>query len=256
MSIELVQFRFSPYNEKVRWALDLKRIPHRRKSVLPGPHRPYVQRLSGQSATPVLRLEGRWIAGSAAILDALDAAVPTPPLWPLGADRSLGALIEQRFDEDWGPRMRRAILAALMTDLDYLCACFAGHAPGSQRMIYRALAPFAKGMIAKGNGIAGPISIRDGAVAAREALDFVESQRGGNPYLAGDSFSGADLAAASHLAVLCDPPGSSMDRPTPRPKALRELLSTFATHPGIAWTLGVYREHRGPRADFEGGSGS
>jgi hypothetical protein len=26
--IELLQFRHSPYNEKVRWALDLKRVPH------------------------------------------------------------------------------------------------------------------------------------------------------------------------------------------------------------------------------------
>jgi glutathione S-transferase len=36
--IELLQFRHSPYNEKVRWALDLKRLPHRRRSLLPGPH--------------------------------------------------------------------------------------------------------------------------------------------------------------------------------------------------------------------------
>ena len=36
--IELLQFRHSPYNEKVRWALDLKRVPHRRHSLLPGPH--------------------------------------------------------------------------------------------------------------------------------------------------------------------------------------------------------------------------
>ena len=25
--MELMQFRYSPYNEKVRWALDLKRVP-------------------------------------------------------------------------------------------------------------------------------------------------------------------------------------------------------------------------------------
>jgi hypothetical protein len=36
--IELWQFRASPYNEKVRWALDLKQVPHRRRSVLPGLH--------------------------------------------------------------------------------------------------------------------------------------------------------------------------------------------------------------------------
>jgi hypothetical protein len=37
--MELIQFRYSPYNEKVRWALDFKRVPHVRRSLLPGPHR-------------------------------------------------------------------------------------------------------------------------------------------------------------------------------------------------------------------------
>jgi len=38
--IELLQFRhsLSPSNEKLRWALDIKRVPHRRRSLLPGPH--------------------------------------------------------------------------------------------------------------------------------------------------------------------------------------------------------------------------
>ena len=52
---ELFQFAFSHYNEKARWALDWKRVPHRRRSLLPGPHRPVVQRLTGQSQVPVLR---------------------------------------------------------------------------------------------------------------------------------------------------------------------------------------------------------
>ena len=31
--LELLQFRHSPYNEEVRWALDIKRVPHRRRSL-------------------------------------------------------------------------------------------------------------------------------------------------------------------------------------------------------------------------------
>jgi hypothetical protein len=46
-AVELLQFRHSPYNEKVRWALDLKRVPHRRRSLLPGPHLRTVRRLAG-----------------------------------------------------------------------------------------------------------------------------------------------------------------------------------------------------------------
>ncbi|MBM3557707.1 MAG: glutathione S-transferase, partial [Alphaproteobacteria bacterium] len=62
--IELLQFRASPYNEKIRWALDLKRIPHRRRSVAPGPHVPALKPLTGRTTTPVLKLDGKWLDGS------------------------------------------------------------------------------------------------------------------------------------------------------------------------------------------------
>ncbi len=35
---ELLHFRVSHYNEKVRWALDHKRWPHRRRALVPGFH--------------------------------------------------------------------------------------------------------------------------------------------------------------------------------------------------------------------------
>ena len=71
--IELLQFRHSPYNEKVRWALDLKQVPHRRRSLLPGPHVATVRRLTGRSTTPALRLDdGSVIDGSAHILEWLE----------------------------------------------------------------------------------------------------------------------------------------------------------------------------------------
>ena len=44
--ITLYQFPASHYNEKVRWALDLKGVPHDRVSLLPGPHAPRMKRLT------------------------------------------------------------------------------------------------------------------------------------------------------------------------------------------------------------------
>ncbi len=52
-TLTLLQFPYSPYNEKARWALDYKRVAHRRRSFLPGPHKLKIRRLTGQSGLPV-----------------------------------------------------------------------------------------------------------------------------------------------------------------------------------------------------------
>ena len=49
----LWQLQISHYNEKVRWALDHKRIDHVRRSLLPGLHILVARRLSGGSTTLV-----------------------------------------------------------------------------------------------------------------------------------------------------------------------------------------------------------
>ena len=53
----LWQFKYSHYNEKARWALDFKRIPHRRRSLLPGLHIPPILWMTG-SRYSLLRV--RW----------------------------------------------------------------------------------------------------------------------------------------------------------------------------------------------------
>ena len=98
-AVVLHQFLRSHFNEKARWALDWKRVPHTRRSYLPGPHFPALRRLSGQSATPVLALDGEVVAGSAAIVDALERRFPERPLYPedpAQRERALG--IQRRFD--------------------------------------------------------------------------------------------------------------------------------------------------------------
>ena len=49
-SAELLQFPYSHFNEKARWALDHKRVPHQRRNLLPGPHAVQLKRLTGQSS--------------------------------------------------------------------------------------------------------------------------------------------------------------------------------------------------------------
>ena len=63
---ELFHFQFSHYNEKARWALDLKGVSHERVSLLPGPHAPRMKRLTGRTQTPVLVNGEEVVAGSAA----------------------------------------------------------------------------------------------------------------------------------------------------------------------------------------------
>ena len=70
--IQLWQFRYSPYNEKARWALALKGVAHETHTVLPGPHMRTMKKLSGQTKTPVLVIDGKVTPGSAAILSLLD----------------------------------------------------------------------------------------------------------------------------------------------------------------------------------------
>jgi glutathione S-transferase len=253
--VTLLQFRYSPYNEKVRWALDLKRVTHQRRSLLPGPHALTVLRRTKQTATPILALNGRWLAGSAAIVAVLDERFPSPPLRPNAvAEQAEARDVEQRFDAGLVPRMRRAALAALMTDPTYMCQLF-GEGRGPLALaLFRAAFPVSRILVAKGNGIAGPETIEDSKRACGEALDFVAAKSARTGYLVGDRFSSADLAAAAGLAMVFPPPGSPMDTLRPRPQASRTLADAWSAHPGITWVQRIYAEHRPMIRDFDGRS--
>jgi glutathione S-transferase len=254
--IELLQFRHSPYNEKVRWALDLKRVPHARRSLLPGPHVPIVKRLTGQTATPVLVSDdGQAIDGSARIVEWLEQRFPAPALMP-GDDaaRAEVARIQKRFDDDLTPRMRRAVLDALLRQPTYFAHVFGDGRPAWKRAAYSLAVPLAAPLVRKGNGISGPQSVADGIAAANEALSFVAERSRATGYLVGASFGLADLVAASSLAMIVRPADSPMSCPQPVGSEFERLIAPFRDHPGAAWVRTIYAKHRLARADFDGPS--
>ncbi|MGH0038512.1 MAG: glutathione S-transferase family protein [Myxococcota bacterium] len=246
--LELFQFPHSHFNEKARWGLDWKQLPHVRTSLLPGPHALRVRRLCGGTETPVLRVggrEGAVVAGSAAILAELERLKPEPRLWPEDpADAARALEVQSFFDEEVGPPLRRAAFSLMIDHPDYLCGMFAGERSAPVRWLYRASFPLARGMMSASMGLDDPRAVEEGFATVRRALGLVVEEAGPEGYLAGPRFSVADLTAASLLAPVADPPGSPMERPRPLPAGFGSWLEELAGHPGVAWVRGIYRKHR------------
>ena len=103
----------SHYSEKARWALDYKRIAHRRQ-VLGADYLIRAWRATGQGKLPILWLDGRAIADSTRIIAALEERYPEPPLYPCdAAARQRALVLEDNLDETLGPALRAAIVTPL-----------------------------------------------------------------------------------------------------------------------------------------------
>src|SRR4030095_16022213 len=103
----------SHFNEKVRWALDYKRIAHRRR-VLGADYLIRAWRATGLGTLPILFLDGRAIGDSTHIIAALEDRYPEPALYPGDpAARQRALALEDYFDEQLGPALRAAFVTPL-----------------------------------------------------------------------------------------------------------------------------------------------
>lgn len=245
---ELLMFTRSHFNEKVRWALDYKGVPHRRTALLPGPHAGTVTKLTGQTAVPVLIVDGTPIHDSARIIDELERRHPEPPLYPATPEERERALeIQRHFDTEVGPTIRRALFSILIEDPRYLAAVFAGHTSAPVRALYGAAFPLVKKQMIRKMAIFEP-RVGEAFEATRLAFDYVAKHVGPSGYLVGDRFSVADLAAAALLAPGVDVHHPDMRKPEPHPKAIQEWLARWADLPGARWVQEIYDRHRPARA--------
>ena len=242
----LWQFRFSHFNEKARWALDFKGIPHVRRSLVPGLHVPRVLWLSGQKSLPVLQLEGETIVDSTRIIATLERVKPDPPLYPRD-ERERALALEDFFDEDLGPYVCRALFHELLPHGDYCAALFSEGSGSAARTAYRAAFAVIRILMKLDMKIdaAGAAKARARVAAA---LDRLEGELQPSGYLVGDHFSVADLAAAALLAPLVFPPEWPYPLPGPLPARAAALSDAFAARRGVRWVREMYRRHRGTSA--------
>jgi len=241
----LWQFQYSHYNEKVRWALDYKHIPHVRRSLLPGAHIPRVLWMTGQKAVPVLVLDGMAIADSTRIIEALERRQPEPPLYPRrDQDRGRALALEEFFDEELGPHLRRTWFYELMPDADFTVAqVTVGRGRTTQR-VYRGLYPVISAVMRADMRI-DAAGAAVGRAKVQAALDRIAAELQPSGYLAGDAFSVADLTAAALLSPVVMPAEFPYPLIAPLPPSAAHYRASLATHAAFKWAADIYRKHRG-----------
>jgi glutathione S-transferase len=246
----LWHFRVSHFNEKVRWALDHKRWPHTRRTLLPGFHLATARWLSGQNQLPLLRLHGRVLAGSALILGELERLRPDPPLFPADPDaRRRASGLQTYFDEQVAPELRRLFWATYIRRPAACARMATDGASVGTRLVWRMLFPLMRPLFRVNMGM----SPDDLATARRRMhahFDRLESEIRSSGYLVGDRFGVADLTAAAVMTAIIRPPEFPYPLPEPWPPELLELRASIADRLGCRWVLGMYARHRGTSSEI------
>jgi len=240
---------FSHFNEKVRWALDFKNIPHRRRS-LGADYLLKAWRATGHGTLPILFLDGKPVGDSTAIIAALEQWQPEPALYPKDpAQRRRALELEDHFDERLGPSLRAALVTPLFREDPHLAVrVLTTGMPDQAYRNLRTLAWIFPVFYRFRHRIKAQRLDQDRADVAA-ALDRISRELQPSGYLVGETFSVADLTAAALLSPVLQPAEIQYPLTVTVPDGLRQYWDEVARHPAARWALEMYRRHRGGSAE-------
>jgi glutathione S-transferase len=239
----------SHFNEKVRWALDFKKIPHLRQRV-GADYLLRAWRATGHGTLPILFLDGKAIRDSTAIIAALEQRHPEPALYPK-SDASLRRALEleEYFDEVLGPSLRAAIVTPLfLEDPDLALRVLMTGMPDRAYRNLRRLGRIFPTYYRFRHNIKTRRLQQDRA-SVTDALDRISRELQPSGYLVGEAFSVADLTTAAMLGALLQPAELHYPLALTLPDNLRQYRDEVARHPAAQWSLEIYRRHRGHSAE-------
>ena len=192
--------------------------------------------------------ERRTIHDSTRIIAALEETFPEPPLYPRApAERARALELEEFFDEELGPHIRRVGFHLMLPDPGFVVAAFTSESGLAARIAMRVAFPMISVVMRKRMRIdeAGVEVSRKKTFAA---LDRLERELQPSGYLVGDRFSVADLTAAALCSPLVAPPEFPYLPRGPMPEPMARVRESVAARPGFRWVLEMYRRHRGRSA--------
>lgn len=241
----LYQFPLSLYCEKTRWNLDFKKIQYQCQDLLPGTHIFIAWRLAQQRSLPILTDRKKTIGDSTNIAIYLEKQYQQFPLIPTNQVLAKKVLeLEDWFDE-LGDHVRRYCWSEAVNHPDVVDIFFNFQGYSQlQKMISHYNAPLLRLMIKRTFKVYD-IQVENSWNHINDALKKIEIWLGGNPesYLVNNTFTLADLTAASMLAPMIGPENSPWsDTRLPeidyqKQKMLQESIVG-------QWVLRLYREYR------------
>ena len=248
----LWHLKVSPYNEKARWALDYKGIPHLRRAITPPQHVKIALELSGERTFPVLELDGEALGDSTRIIAALERRYPEPALYPSDpAERRRALEIEDFFDEEFGPHMRLLVLHHMLPDPGLLLGAFAPDLGRARRGSARVTYPLVRRRIVGMFGIDGAsVELAWKKCRAGCARFAAELQPSG--HLVGDRFTVADLAVAAIFSPVVAPEQFPYPQPQRDHPRLADLRAMFEECGAAEWTREIYARHRPRSSEVSG----
>jgi len=229
MSRVLYQFPISHYCEKIRWAMDHKGLDYKLKNLFPGLHLFTTKRIAPKTYLPILIDQGKQIQNSHIILNYLDAEYPEKSLSPKDPELLEKALEWEKYcDVEIGVHIRRYCYHILLAEPKIVIPFFTQGGPfwGPLffKLFFSKLEPTMRKVMAIDENGAKKSEAR-----IQQAIDKLHDEYQQREFLVGDSFSRADLAAASLLAPLITPKGYGLDWPDAMPARLQEFIDKNET---------------------------
>ena len=216
----------------------------------PGLQELTARRLGAGRTTPILQVNGRAIGDSTRIIEEIELRWPEPPLYPSDPEERRRALeLEEYFDEGVGPDIRRVLFDDNLTEPEKFVGMFAGPDHPSVGVL-KALSPVFAPVLRWRYDI-HPERVAHSREVVRDAFRKVETEAGPDGYLVGDSFSVADLTAASILGLIVVPSEFPYIRLHPDERAMqfREFRASLKDSPTFKWVEDMYARHRGTSAE-------
>ena len=245
MAIKLYQFAISHFCEKARWALDYKGLNYQTVTLLPGQHVAAIRK-TGEKATsvPVLEHDGHYVQGSADIVSYLDETFAEHPLTPEDPEMKQAAIEwERRLDEELGPAVRCYCYHHLLQRPKVVVPLLTAGTPFYNKFLVKLAFSRVDELLRKYMKINEKTSERSRETMERY-LDEMATIYQSSPYLVGDQFTRADLAAAAFFAPLFQPEQYPVPWPKPEkmPTAVKDWLADW--QPKIQPLEKVYAANR------------
>jgi glutathione S-transferase len=245
--LELYQFEFCPFCEKVRLILDYKGLEYKKVEVTPGIGQLEVFKISGQKQVPVLKDGDKVVADSTEIAFYLDQKYPEKPLIPTDSvAKGQCLLMEEWADTTLPYKGRKTFLGALNHYQNFRTSFLPKDVPDIVKNIIGAVPSEFLDFLGTGVGL-GADTFKAAEKELKQDLESLTLILQNQPYLITDEITLADLTVAALSTIIKFPGGDYFDLPMDvQGKGIPGLADNSAYETFFTWRDRIYTEYRQP----------